>query len=206
MQTLADAIDPRFRAFVLFSAFGTGARSGECWALRRSSVDLMRREIRIDESADEGVIGPTKTGRTRTVRIDAETADILAVHMKRYPSKDGFVFSSPEGEIVRHRNFAGRFFDPARNEVAYLMPKGFVCYDLRHTHASLMFAIGMRAEEVAARLGDDVRTVRRWYLHLYEGHDDGTLDRLAEVVRASSAPTMPPREASVMQFEARAGL
>ena len=166
----------------------------------------MRREVRIEVSADEGVIGPTKTGQRRTVRIDTETADVLAHHMAAYPSKDGLVFTSPEGDIVRHRNFAGRFFEPARDEVAHLMPKGFVCYDLRHTHASLLFALGMRPEEVSERIGNDVRTTRRWYLHLYEGHDDSTLEQLSEIVRAASAPTVPPREGSVMPLERRARL
>ena len=64
----------------------------------------------------------------------------------------------------------------------------------------------MRPEEVSVRLGNDVRTTQRWYLHLYEGHDEGTLDRLSEIVRAASAPTVPPQEASVLPFEGHAGL
>ena len=47
VYTLADAIDPRYRALVLLAAFG-GLRWGELAAPRRVDVDLTNRTIRVD--------------------------------------------------------------------------------------------------------------------------------------------------------------
>jgi hypothetical protein len=43
------------------------------------------------------VIGPTKTGRPRTIGLPAFLADMLGAHIGRYPSRDEFVFSAAEG-------------------------------------------------------------------------------------------------------------
>lgn len=167
---VANTISPRYRAFVLFDALGTGMRPGECWGLRVANVDFLRRQVHVVESADEGVPVPTKTERRRTVRIDEATAEVLARHIEEYPSPDGYVVTSPEGKIVRHRNFLADHFDPAREKIRHLMPPGFRCYDLRHTHASLLISRGARAEQVAARLGHaSVSTTLDWYTHLFEG-------------------------------------
>ncbi|HEX5936465.1 MAG TPA: site-specific integrase [Actinomycetota bacterium] len=195
----ADAIAPRYRAFVLFSALGTGMRPGESWALRVPNVNWLRRQVHVVESADEGNVGPTKTGRRRTIRIDEATAELLARHVEEYPSPDGFVFTSPEGKMVRHRNFLADHFDPAREKVRHLLPPGFCCYDLRHTFASLLISRGARIEQVADRLGHaSVRTTLDWYSHLFEGHDDELLADLAGLVREASAPTVPPPSSDVV--------
>jgi integrase len=204
---LADTISPRYRAFVLFDALGTGMRPGECWALRVANVDFLRRQVHVVESADEGVAQPTKTEKRRVVRIDEATAEILARHIEEYPSPDGYVFTSPEGKMVRHRNFLADHFDPAREKVRHLMPPGFRCYDLRHTHASWLALRGWRSEQVAERLGhSSVRTTLDWYTHMFEGHDDDLLSDLAGLVRGASAPTLPPTGAEVLEMDGRQGL
>lgn len=48
IAALADAIDPRYRAFVLVKAFG-GLRLGEMLGLRAERVDLLRRRIEVAE-------------------------------------------------------------------------------------------------------------------------------------------------------------
>jgi integrase len=64
VATLADAIDPRYRALVLVGAYG-GLRIGELAGLRRSRVDLLRGTVTVAEIVVEvrGVlhIGPPKT-------------------------------------------------------------------------------------------------------------------------------------------------
>jgi integrase len=87
------------------------------------------------------------------------------------------------------------------------MPPGFRCYDLRHTHASLLISRGARAEQVAARLGHaSVRTTLDWYTHLFEGHDDELLSDLAGLVREASAPILPPSGDEVVAMGGRQGL
>ena len=46
VRTIADAIDPRYRALVVVGA-GLGLRQGEAFALTRSSVDFLRRQVHV---------------------------------------------------------------------------------------------------------------------------------------------------------------
>jgi len=68
VATLADAIQPRYRALVLVAAYG-GLRIGELAGLRRSRVDLLRGTVQVAEIVVEvrGVlhIGPPKTRASR---------------------------------------------------------------------------------------------------------------------------------------------
>lgn len=80
-----------------------------------------------------------------------------------------------------------------------MMPPAFRCYDLRHTHASLLISRGWRVEQVAERLGhSSVRTTLDWYAHRFEGHDDELLADLAGLVRESSVPILPPNGTDVV--------
>lgn len=104
------------------------------------------------------------SARTDAARSSCRSPSVEVQH-GQYPSPDGYVFTSPERKMVRHRNFLADHFDPAREKVRHLMPPGFRCYDLRHTHASLLISRGWRSEQVAERLGhastkDNVRLVR----------------------------------------------
>ena len=82
---LADAIDPRYRAFVLLGAYG-GLRSGELFALRRERLDLVRGRVDVAETVVEIAghfhFGPPKTraGR-RSVPIPSFVVDELAQHI-----------------------------------------------------------------------------------------------------------------------------
>jgi integrase len=183
---LADAINPRYRVPIMFAALGSGMRAGELWALRVDRVDFLRRGVRVVESVSETRGGlltkPPKNGRTRTIRLDHATVEILAAHLRDYPSADGLVFTSEEGAQVRHRNFVRRHFDRAVEQVEGL-PVGFRFHDLRHTHASILISRGWRPEQVKDRLGHgSIRTTFDWYGHLFEGHDDEQLEDLGDVI------------------------
>jgi hypothetical protein len=58
------------------------------------------------------VVGPTKTRNRRTVTLPGFLADMIGEHVGRYPSRDGYVFTAPEGGAVRHHNFKARHFYP----------------------------------------------------------------------------------------------
>lgn len=64
VEQLADAIDPRWRALVLLSAYG-GLRPCEVVALRVKHLDLLRGTVRITEAAPE-VAGHLKWGGVKT--------------------------------------------------------------------------------------------------------------------------------------------
>jgi integrase len=144
IPVLADDIHPRYHCAIVTDAH-TGLRAGELWALKVARVNLLRRTIDVRESVSDNkgrlVTKPPKNGKPRTVTIPRSVADTLAEHIDTYPSRDGFVFTSPKGFQVRHRNFMDDHFYPALQRVDGL-PSGFRFHDLRHTHASILIARG----------------------------------------------------------------
>src|SRR5919106_26602 len=102
---LAGAITPRFSAAILAAAY-TGMRAGELWALKHSRTNLLRRTVDVVESLVEIggriTVGPTKTRARRTLTLPRFLAEILAEHVRAFPSTEGYVFSSTEGGLVRH--------------------------------------------------------------------------------------------------------
>ena len=75
----------RLFAFYRLAAY-TGARRGELLNLRWRDIDLDLGEVRITGSAaviaGQRIEGTTKSGRSRTVSIDAETVQVLRDHRK----------------------------------------------------------------------------------------------------------------------------
>ena len=190
IRELADAIDPRFSAAIIFAALGSGCRSGEMWALKVDDIDWIPRRVHIARSIDDRngriVTRLPKNGKDRWLNLDETTVAILAEHVREYPSRDGYLFTSPGGGPVMHRNWVPRFFKPAVREVPTL-PARFRPHDLRHSHASILFAMGARPEQVKDRLGHaSIKTTFDWYGHLFEGHDEALLADLGNLVSRSS--------------------
>src|SRR5919109_1487636 len=203
---LADALAERFQR-AIFPAAHTGLRAGELWALRVERVNLLRRTIDVRESVSEHkgrlIMKPPKNGRPRTVTIPRSIADVLAEHIDAYPSRDGFVFTSPKGFQVRHRNFMDDHFSPVLKRVGHLLPSRFRFHDLRHTHASLLIARGWRPEQVKDRLGHgSIRTTYDWYGHLFDNHDEALLDDLDGAIRGSLAAIPRPNRGQTVPLRA----
>jgi integrase len=82
------AIDPRYRAMVLFAAY-TGVRPSELMALRVGRLDLLRGTARICEAAPEvdGKLewGEVKTEEARTVHVPRSVAEEAAAMLADRP-------------------------------------------------------------------------------------------------------------------------
>ena len=104
----------RLFAFYRLAAY-TGARRGELLNLRWRDIDLDLGEVRITGSAaviaGQRIEGTTKSGRSRTVSIDADTVQELRDHRKRQAEErlrvgpewrgtDDYVFSTAWGEPI----------------------------------------------------------------------------------------------------------
>jgi integrase len=105
VATLADAIQPRYRALVLVGAYG-GLRIGELAGLRRSRVDLLRGMVTVAEIVVEvrGVlhIGPPKPRASRrTVGLPRFVVEELAAHLAEPGDPESFVFTAPQGGPLR---------------------------------------------------------------------------------------------------------
>ncbi len=199
VATLADEIDPRYRALVLTGAY-CGLRFGELAGLKVDRVDLFHRRIEVLEIVTEvhgqHYIGPPKTraGR-RAVPVPRVVADALTEHLGTITGD--IVFPAPEGGYLRGSLFRRRMWQPAtaRTGVA-----GLRLHDLRHTAVALWIAAGASPKEVAARAGHaSVVTVLDRYGHLLPGHEDKVNDALDAIAEAASSTP----NASVRAIDAR---
>jgi integrase len=187
----------------------TGLRAGELWALRRRDLDSACRTLRVRESlAEVGghlVFGATKTGVIRAVTWPASLDDAISRHMStRPPDPDALVFASGSGAPTRHRAFSARHFRPAL--AAAGLPPTTRWHDLRHTHASLLIAMGAHPKAIQERLGHSSITVTLGtYGHLFPGVGDELaqgLDALIVTTRGhgegtqiTTAPSSEPKNA-----------
>jgi integrase len=156
VAALAEAIDPRFRALVLVTAYA-GLRWGELVGLRVKRVDLLHGRITVAEQATEldghFTWGPPKTeaGR-RMVTLPAVAAAAMAEHLATYsqPDPNGLVFTSTEGCCCGAATSTGGCGGQPPGRSAW---RGLRFHDLRHTSATLSIAAGARTRELIARMG-----------------------------------------------------
>lgn len=132
-------------------ALSTGMRQGELFALHWDQVDLQRGTVRVthsqDDVAGELARGELKTARSRRlITLDADTVAHLQALQRNGPR----VFSAPDGGPLRKSNFIRRVWHPALQRSG-LPPLKF--HGLRHTHATLLLALGVHPKVVSERLG-----------------------------------------------------
>jgi len=162
-----------------------GLRFGEAAALRRSSVNLLRRRLRVDESlAEIGgqlIFGSTKTHAARTVPLPSWVANRLARHMKGLPSEpDALLFTSARGLPVRYSRFRPTVWLPILDRLN--LPKTGM-HALRHSAAARMISAAWSPKAVQQVLGHgSVAFTLTVYGHLFE--DD--LDALGEALVTGS--------------------
>jgi integrase len=175
---LAEAMDERYRVFVLLGAYG-GLRRGELLGLRRHRVLALRSAVEVVEIlglvAGRPVFGPPKSraGR-RVVTIPRPVMEEVAGHMARYSSPTSDVlFPAPQGGPFSPRNFARRTWEPAV-ERAGLEPLRI--HDLRHTAVGFWIEAGLTESEIAARAGWGQFLPR--YRHILRRTEERANDRL----------------------------
>ncbi len=181
IEHLADAITPRFRAFVFVAAYG-GLRFGELAALKRGRVDMSAPSVRVVESVTdvEGhlVWGPPKSNRMRRVALPTFMREVFAQHMADHvePGTDAIVFPDTQGGPIRNGNFRLNTFAPAVTEagVPRVTPHG-----LRHSCASMLIAAGATPKAVQKHLGHASATITlNRYTHLWPDALDAPMDAL----------------------------
>lgn len=183
LATLADAIDPRYRAVVLLAGYG-GLRFGEVAGLRIPQLRLLERKVDVVEGMIElrGKVepGPLKTkGSRRTIAIPAFLVDELAAHVGawRDPTGSDLVFSAERGGPLRRTNWRRRVWAPAV-EAAKLDPAP-TFHHLRHTAAAIAIAKGAHPKALQARLGHaSIKTTLDLYGGLFPSLDEDLAERL----------------------------
>ncbi|MGZ6838724.1 MAG: tyrosine-type recombinase/integrase [Blastococcus sp.] len=189
---LIAAVPEFWRPLVVFLA-GTGARWGEAVGLRVKYVDLMVPEVKVRETLNPQATvwgtPKTKAGR-RTIGIPPAVVDVL---LPLVAGKDGDepVFTTPEGELIRHRWFMVNVWEPAVAAAALsLRPTP---HDLRHTHAALLIADGHPLSAIKERLGhESIQTTDGTYGYLLPRVEERLLRSLERSLGGQSTESTIP--------------
>jgi integrase len=165
---LADAVGPRYRAFVLLAVFGS-LRWGELAALRRCDVDLGTGTVRVARQLTEisGYLtfGPPKSvAGMRTVALPDLIVPILRSHLDSFtqPEDDALIFTSPTGKPLRHGLWRSRVWVKATSQIG--LP-GLHFHDLRHAGNMLAAETGATLRELMDRMGHSTTRAALIYLH-----------------------------------------
>jgi integrase len=142
---------------LLVRVLGTlGLRFGEAAAMRRRSIDLLRRRLHIEESLTEvgGRIsaGPTKTHATRSVPLPPSLAKALESHLTAHVGSgaDELLFAGAKGAPLRYSAFYHRQWRPTLRRLG--LPAVGV-HVTRHSAAAAMISAGAPPKAVQSIMG-----------------------------------------------------
>ena len=180
----------------------TGMRRGEALALRWRDVDLdagrlsVRRSVGVVKrkgAAEDVLEGPTKTGRSRVVDLDAGTVAALQAYRAARGTlalglvrDTALVLSDLDGTHRHPERFSRRFNGQvarARKALGEDQLPAIRLHDLRHTHATLLLADGVPAKVVSERLGHASPNITLTvYQHVHPGMGREAADRFAALL------------------------
>lgn len=150
IRRFIDGVRPDFQNYYAVRFF-TGMRTGEIDGLFWEHVDFKNRQILIRQAIVDNEIVETKTdGSFREIAMSQIVYDALIVQKRMTFGKSKFVFCSPEGSNLCHRNVTKRVWYPTLERLGLAKRKP---YQTRHTAASLWLAAGENAEWIARQLG-----------------------------------------------------
>lgn len=171
----------RLEALIVL-ALTTGMRQGELFALRWSDVDLQRKTLSVQRSAQEidgdiRFVEPKTDLSRRRISLSKIAVNALKSRgaiAKREGHGSELVFPSPRGDVLRKSNFIRREWEPMRTAAG--IPNARF-HDLRHTAASLLLAEGVNPKVVQEMHGHaSIRLTLDTYSHLIPTMQAGAAD------------------------------
>ena len=205
--TLADLIDPRYRAMVLLAA-GCGLRWSEAAGLTRDRIHLgasacviIDRQLafrpattrRSQAASSRPLFAPPKTeAARRVIPLPATVTAALREHLRHCPpGPAGLVFTTPTGTVLNPANWRHRIWRPLIRSAPGI-PAGTTFHRLRHAYASLLGDAGRPDHEIQRRLGHAHPGEIRWYRHPYPdpGDSQATRDAIDAALSADESSAM----------------
>jgi integrase len=157
-----------------------GLRWQEAAGLHVFRVDLMRRQIRVQEVArrDRSIkLIPKSEAGGRVVPLTDDLVTLLSAHLKGKP-REGLVFPGEKaGQAMDARNWLKRVWAPALAAAGLRDPQP-TPHDCRHSYGSWLADQGVEPHHIAKLMGHgSLRAVER-YIHSSEARMDRARDAL----------------------------
>ena len=168
----------------------TGMRQGELLGLGCGQVDFAAGVIRVVRQVQDGVFGPTKGKKRRSVPMAEPVARVLARRCADL-APDVLVFGEPQtGQPVSRHRVGGERFATACKRAAV---QRVTFHELRHTFGTTVAREGASLVEIMAWMGHEDLATTQKYLHY------ATRSSEAELIGRAFArdlPAMPPERVS----------
>lgn len=206
IRVLLDHAEPGYYRTLILTAFLTGARSGELFALRWGDVELGS----VDSAGKVTGKGTIKVGRSlswtrarktlgvkmkpliyepktragiRVIKIQPQLVKALKEWRLQCPKGDGdLVFPDTDGQPMHRGNAVRRGVRPALRRAKL---RNVTVHSLRHSCASAMIAGGAPITEVQSQLGHaNPGVTLKVYSHWFKGTESGAIDALADALFA----------------------
>ena len=160
----------------------TGMRRGELLGLAWQTVDLDGGRLRVEQqlvpTTGGCTFGPPKSRRSeRTVALDAATVEALRRHRDLQRLERDLAGGAYEDQDLVFCDEIGRPIYPTRLGERFVKARkaagveNGTLHVLRHTAATIALTEGIPLHVVAARIGDDPKTVLATYAHLLPHSD-----------------------------------
>lgn len=148
LLTIAQKHYPDFYP-LLYIAVNTGLREGELFALTWDCVNFVEGYIIVNKSFTHGVLGTTKTGKERKIKISLTVTKFLKEWKMACPKSElNLVFPNANGNYMDSQNIMKR-------------------RDLRHTYASTLIIQQVPLPYISKQLGHSTNKVTLdTYVHL----------------------------------------
>ncbi len=175
-QFLDEVMDKRQSYLAFMILYWTGIRIGELLALQIKDVDFVAKTLSITKSYQrlEGrdVITPPKTEKGKRV---ISLPDFLLTDIEDYVKH--LYKPMPEDRLLHiTKSFIEHEMERGIKESGV---KKIRLHDIRHSHASLLVAMGFTPLEIADRLGHEkIETTLNTYSHLYPNKRTELADKL----------------------------
>ncbi|QHN17859.1 tyrosine-type recombinase/integrase [Gordonia amarae] len=182
IRALADAITPRYRAWVLLAGF-SGLRFGELTALRRSDLDMSKDGLAVTVARavtrvdGEFVVDrPKSRAALRTVPLPEGLRPALAEHLKTYalPGRDGLLFPTSTGAMM----FASTFRYSFQRAAKAIGKPELTPHGLRHSAATLFAQAGATLADHMVLMGHTSAAMSARYTHSTESRTRGLVQGL----------------------------
>lgn len=164
LQACRESADPNIHTAVML-ALATGARYSNIRNLTWADVDMTKWSLRFRE---------TKNGEPRYVPVVGPVQPVLAAHLERDPTGEGWVFKGWKDDMPADLDKPWRKVRKAAgiDDVRF--------HDLRHTTASYLTMNGATLAEVAEALGHRTLVMAKRYSHQSGEHVRATMQRMAD--------------------------